>query len=223
MWRLMRERRRIAAHPAIPCAGYGSGPAPPTVRRRSSCLLCGSCSLTGSVCAGGVGGDEPVCQRGGKDSSSTCASVDNSWCEAYLSNGITCATLDMMSLTPLRLRGGVGGVRRGGGDTRLFEPRWISPDDPAATCSRTILAQWDNCGNDAVSQIMSQFANGGITARVCLVAAGIEGVMRLKISHVVYSRPHARKRSISFAVADVSRRAAAQPSYASRRSLHEAL
>lgn len=107
-------------------------------------------------------GTEPVCQRGGKDSSSTCASVDNEQCEAYLSNGITCATLDMMSLD---CRCACGAASVGCDEAAVTRdcsnPDVISPDDLCGNvCSRTILAQWDNCGNDAaVSQIMSQFAN----------------------------------------------------------------
>jgi len=106
-------------------------------------------------------GVDPQCIKGSSSSSSNCVG-DNPQCESYLSAGITCATIDLMSLDCHCACDSAAAtcdenvVRNGCSD-----PSVVTSDNLCGnSCAVAVMNQWDNCANDpAVAQIMATFAN----------------------------------------------------------------
>lgn len=110
---------------------------------------------------GAWAGVDPQCIKGSASSSSNCVG-DDAQCEAYLSAGITCATIELMSLDCHCACDSAAAVcdesvvRNGCSD-----PSVVTSDNLCGnSCALAVMNQWDNCANDrAVQQIMSTFAN----------------------------------------------------------------
>lgn len=106
-------------------------------------------------------GVDPQCIKGSASSSSNCIG-DNTQCESYLSAGITCATIELMSLDchcsceSAAATCDESVVQDGCSDASI-----VTPDNLCGNaCSIAVLGQWDNCANDqAIAQIMSSFAD----------------------------------------------------------------
>ena len=87
---------------------------------------------------------------------------DDAQCEAYISAGITCATIELMSLDCHCACDSAAAVcdesvvRNGCSDPSVVTSYNLCGN----SCALAVMNQWDNCANDlAVQQIMSTFAN----------------------------------------------------------------
>jgi len=138
-----------------------------TVKDRSATYTCnegyGLRGLATRQClpTGVWAGVEPQCIQGSASSSSNCVG-DNPQCDSYLSAGISCATIELMSLECHCACDSAAAtcdenvVRSGCSD-----PSVVTSDNLCGnSCAIAVMNQWDNCANDqAVAQIMSTFAN----------------------------------------------------------------
>ena len=106
-------------------------------------------------------GTDPQCIKGSASSSSNCVG-DNPQCEAYLSAGITCATIDLMDLDcHCSCASAAATCNEQVVQSGCSDPSVVTSDNLCGnSCARAVMDQWDNCANDqAVSSIMTTFAN----------------------------------------------------------------
>lgn len=106
-------------------------------------------------------GTDPQCVQGSGTSSSTCIGEDDQ-CAGYLTAGITCATIDLMSLDcHCSCASAAAACDEAAVNTGCSDPSVVASSNLCGNaCTVAVVAQWDNCANDAaVSQIMTTFAN----------------------------------------------------------------